>query len=213
MFGFLRSLVDANARELKRIQVIVDAINALEPKAKKLKDSDFKSETAKLKKAINGSREQLTVHLPWAFALVREASFRTLGERHFDSQLIAGIALHEGMIAEQKTGEGKTLSATAPLYLNALMGKGVHLVTVNDYLARRDAGWMGRVFDLLGMTTAAIISERSLLFDVNHLDAQALDWRLQHLRDITRKEAYQADITYGINSEFGFDYLRDNMAM
>ncbi|MCR4326357.1 MAG: preprotein translocase subunit SecA [Candidatus Roizmanbacteria bacterium] len=213
MFGFLRSFVDANARELKRIRVIVEEINALEPKAKKLKDSDFKSETAKLKKSINGSREQLVAHLPWAFALVREASYRTLGERHFDSQLIAGIALHEGMIAEQKTGEGKTLSATAPLYLNALMGKGVHLVTVNDYLARRDAGWMGRVFDLLGMTTAAIISERSLLFDVNHLDATALDWRLQHLRDITRKEAYQADITYGINSEFGFDYLRDNMAM
>lgn len=213
MLGFLKSLVDANARELKRIRTIVDEINALEPKAKKLKDSDFISETAKLKKAINGSREQLTAHLPWAYALVREASYRTLGERHFDSQLIAGIALHEGMIAEQKTGEGKTLSATAPLYLNALMGKGVHLVTVNDYLARRDAGWMGRVFDMLGMTTAAIISERSLLFDANHLDATAFDWRLQHLRDINRKEAYQADITYGINSEFGFDYLRDNMAM
>ena len=126
---------------------------------------------------------------------------------------MAGVVLHEGKVAEQKTGEGKTLSATAPLFLNALIKKGVHLVTVNDYLARRDAGWMGSLFHFLGMTTSAIISDKSFIFDPSFFDPSALDWRLQHLRLCSRKEAYQADITYGINSEFGFDYLRDNMAI
>ena len=142
-----------------------------------------------------------------------EAARRVLGQRHFDVQLSAGIALHEGKIAEQKTGEGKTLSAISALYLNALEGKGAHLVTVNDYLARRDAGWMGGVFHKLGLTTAAIISDRSFIYDPQHQDADAQDWRLSHLRSISRKEAYVCDITYGINSEFGFDYLRDNMAV
>jgi len=150
--------------------------------------------------------------LPLTFALVREASRRVLNQRHFDVQLIAGIALHEGKIAEQKTGEGKTLSATTALYLNALEGQGTHLVTVNDYLARRDAGWMGVIYHFLGFTTSAIISDKSFLYDPNFTDKEVTDWRLAHLREVSRKEAYLADVTYGINSEFGFDYLRDNMA-
>jgi len=211
MLNFLKSLVDTNARELKRLSRIVTEINNLEDKARTLKDSDFPKETNKLKDRIKNDQTQISAVLPWAYALVREASRRVLGERHFDVQLLAGIALHEGNIAEQKTGEGKTLSATAPLYLNALTGKGAHLVTVNDYLARRDAGWMGMVFDFLGMSTSAIISEQSYIYDREHFDTSSSDWRITHLRSVSRKEAYMADITYGINSEFGFDYLRDNM--
>jgi len=213
MINFFKKFFDSNASEIKRLQTIVERINALEPKVKKLKEQDFPKETARLKEQINGESKNLEAALPWAYALVREAAFRILGERHYDVQLMASIALHEGKIAEQKTGEGKTLSATAPLYLNSLLGKGAHLVTVNDYLARRDAGWMGMVFAYLGVTTAAMISEKSFLFDKNYVDKDATDWRLQHLRQISRKEAYQADVTYGINSEFGFDYLRDNMSM
>jgi preprotein translocase subunit SecA len=148
---------------------------------------------------------------PRAFALVREASRRVNGERHFDVQLMAAATLHFGKVAEQKTGEGKTLSAIPALYLNALSGRGAHLVTVNDYLARRDAGWMGPIYHLLGLSVSAIISDQSFLFDPGFTDESAGDFRLRHLRPITRKAAYEADITYGINSEFGFDYLRDNM--
>ena len=211
MLNFLKSLVDTNARELKRLSRVVTEINNLEDKVRKLKDTDFPKETQKLKMHVAKDTQQLSAVLPWAYALAREASYRVLGERHFDVQLMAGIALHEGTIAEQKTGEGKTLSATAPLYLNALTGKGAHLVTVNDYLARRDAGWMGMVFDFLGMSTSAIISEQSYIYDKTHFDTSSSDWRITHLRTVSRKEAYMADITYGINSEFGFDYLRDNM--
>ena len=213
MFKLFGQFFDSNAAEIKKLQKKVDQINELESKAKKLKDLDFPKQTAKLRAEIDGKQGHLEAALPWAYALVREAAFRVLGERHYDVQLMASVALHEGKIAEQKTGEGKTLSATAPLYLNALLGKGAHLVTVNDYLARRDAGWMGRVFAFLGLTTSAIISEKSFIFDKDYLDKQAIDWRLQHLREITRRQAYEADVTYGINSEFGFDYLRDNMSM
>lgn len=213
MLGFVKNLFDYNQKELNRIQKIVDQINALEDNARDLKDADFKKETEKLKKQVQNGEKSLDETLPWAFALVREASRRVLGLRHYDVQLIAGIALHEGKVAEQKTGEGKTLSATAPLYLNALMGRGAHLVTVNDYLARRDAGWMGQVYDFLGLTVSAMISEKSFIFDQEYFDDTASDYRLIHLRLLdSRKEAYQTDITYGINSEFGFDYLRDNMA-
>lgn len=213
MFGFVKNLFDYNQKELNRIQKIVDQINILEDDARDLKDADFKKETEKLKKQVQRGEKILDDILPWAYALVREASRRVLGLRHYDVQLIAGIALHEGKVAEQKTGEGKTLSATAPLYLNALMGRGVHLVTVNDYLARRDAGWMGQVYDFLGLSVSAMISEKSFIFDVEYFDETASDWRLIHLKPLeSRKEAYLADITYGINSEFGFDYLRDNMA-
>lgn len=213
MFKFIKKFFDYNQREVNRIKKIVVEINQLEDKVRNLKEKDFIKETNRLKTEIQENKKSLNEILPWAFALVREASRRVLGQRHFDVQLMAGVVLHEGKIAEQKTGEGKTLSATTALYLNALTGKSVHLVTVNDYLARRDCGWMGRVFYYLGLKTSAIISEKSYLFDPNFTDSSALDWRLKHLRSINRKEAYQADVVYGINSEFGFDYLRDNMAI
>lgn len=211
MFNIFKKFLDYNQREVDRLAQRVAEINKLEDKARVLKDSDFKEETKKLQSQVQSGEKTLDDILPWAYALVREVSRRVLGQRHFDQQLIAGVALHEGKVAEQKTGEGKTLSATAPLYLNALTGRGVHLVTVNDYLARRDAGWMGQVFSTLGLSVSAIISEKSYLFDPEFTDSATTDWRLIHLREITRREAYQADITYGINSEFGFDYLRDNM--
>jgi preprotein translocase subunit SecA len=212
MFQFIKKYFDYNERELESIRKVVIEINKLEDKAKSLKDRDFVKETKKLKEIIQTDEAKIDEQLPWAFALTREAARRVLGQRHFDVQLIAGVALHRGKIAEQKTGEGKTLSATTALYLNALTGKGVHLVTVNDYLARRDAGWMGQVFDFLGLKTAAIISDESFIFENDYQNKDVQDSRLIHLKQCTRREAYQADITYGINSEFGFDYLRDNMA-
>ncbi len=212
MFNFLKKFFDYNQKEVDRLNQTVEKVNALENKARDLADKDFIKETRKLQEIVRSEKQSLDEVLPWAYALVREASRRVLNQRHFDVQLMAGIALHEGKIAEQKTGEGKTLSATTALYLNALGGKGAHLVTVNDYLARRDAGWMGEIFHFLGLTTAAIISDHSFIFDPKYEDKEARDRRLAHLKPISRKEAYEADITYGINSEFGFDYLRDNMA-
>ncbi len=212
MFNIFKSFFDYNQREINRLQKKVEEINLLEDKARILKDSDFLNETKKFQQIVQGNENKTNEILPWAFALTREAARRALGQRHFDVQLMAAISLHEGKIVEQKTGEGKTLSSVPALYLNGLLGKGVHLVTVNDYLARRDCGWMGTIFDFLGLTTAAIISDRSFLFDPKHNENDTLDWRLKHLKPISRKEAYSADITYGINSEFGFDYLRDNMA-
>ena len=211
MFKFFKKFFDYNEKELARLRKKVEEVNTLEDKARKLKEEEFKKETEKLKQSAESSENKLAELLPWSFALVREAARRVLNQRHYDVQILAGIALHEGKIVEQKTGEGKTLSSITALYLNALVDKGAHLVTVNDYLARRDAGWMGGVFHLLGLTTSAIISEKSYIFDFNHTDSEAQDWRLSHLREASRKEAYLADITYGINSEFGFDYLRDNM--
>ncbi len=210
MLNFFGKLLDSNEKEIKRLRPIVESINGLDGEMRKLKDEGFAKKTAEFKERL-ASGQTLDDLLPEAFALVREAARRTIGERHYDVQLIASITLHNGKIAEQKTGEGKTLSATPALYLNALGGRGAHLVTVNDYLARRDAGWMGPIYHLLGVTVAAMISEQSFLYDPDFEDATADDWRLKHLRPITRKEAYLADITYGINSEFGFDYLRDNM--
>jgi preprotein translocase subunit SecA len=212
MFNLFKSFFNYNQREINRLQKKVDEINQLEDKARVLKDEQFVKETQKLRETLQSDENKIDEVLPWAYAIVREAARRTLGQRHFDVQLMAAIALHEGKIAEQKTGEGKTLSAVSALYLNALSGYGTHLVTVNDYLARRDCGWMGVIFDFLGLTTAAMISDRSFIFDPKYEDREALDWRLRHLRPISRKEAYLADVTYGINSEFGFDYLRDNMA-
>nr|MBP9691687.1 preprotein translocase subunit SecA [Candidatus Woesebacteria bacterium] len=212
MLKFIKTFFDYNQKEINRITKLVEKINSLEDNFKKYKDSDFKKKTEEFKKQITSGKKTLDEILPEAYALVREASFRSLGQRHFDVQIIAAIAMHEGKVVEQKTGEGKTLTATAALYLNALAGKGVHLVTVNDYLARRDAGWMGQVFDFAGLSTSAIISGESLLYDPEYSDSSIKDPRLTHLRSISRKVAYEADITYGINSEFGFDYLRDNMA-
>jgi len=211
MLNIFKSFFNYNLKEVNRLQKKIVEINLLEDKARDLKDSEFVVETRKLQKIVQADENKIDEILPWAFALSREAARRTLGQRHFDVQLIAAIALHEGKITEQKTGEGKTLSSVPALYLNALLGRGAHLVTVNDYLARRDCGWMGTVFNFLGLTTAAMISERSFIFDSKHNDKDAMDWRLQHLKPVSRKEAYKADITYGINSEFGFDYLRDNM--
>jgi len=212
MFDFIKKLFDYNEKQIRRMQVQVDQINLLEDKSRVLKDADFKKETKRLQEIIQNDSSKSEELLPWSFALVREAARRVLKERHYDVQLMAGVALHEGKIAQQRTGEGKTLSATTALYYNALFGKGAHLVTVNDYLVRRDAGWMGAVFAFLGLTTSAIISDQSFIYDVDYIDKEAHDWRLSHLKSTTRKEAYLADITYGINSEFGFDYLRDNMA-
>jgi preprotein translocase subunit SecA len=211
MFNILNKFFDSNEKELKKIRPLVLKINSLEEKYEKLKDSDFIQKTQEFKKTIADGKF-LDEVLPDAFALVREATKRTIGQRHFDVQLIAAIALSQGKIAEQKTGEGKTLSAVPSLYLHSLTGKGVHLVTVNDYLARRDAGWMGAIFNFLGLNVSSIISEQSFLYDPKFTNKDVNDFRLLHLRPIDRKEAYKADIVYGINSEFGFDYLRDNMA-
>jgi len=196
-----------NERELKRYFKIVEEINALEPRISKLSDEELKEKTDEFKERLTKG-ETLDDILTEAFATVREAAKRTLGMRHFDVQIVGGIVLHEGKIAEMKTGEGKTLVATLAAYLNALEGKGVHLVTVNDYLARRDVQWMGPVYNFLGLSVGVIQPDTSFLYDPNY---RVQDKRFDRLRTCTKKEAYLADITYGTNNEFGFDYLRDNM--
>src|SRR5918911_1640814 len=205
-------LGDPNAREVKRHGDRVADINELEPVVQKLTDDELKGKTLEFRERLTNG-ESLEDVLVEAFAVAREAARRAIGLRPFDVQLIGGIVLHQGKIAEMKTGEGKTLVAVLPLYLNALEGKGVHLVTVNDYLARRDAGWNGPIYHMLGMSVAVIGHEMSLVYDPDYKDESHADPRLQHLRPVTRQEAYHADITYGTNSEFGFDYLRDNMAV
>ena len=192
MFGFLKKLFgDDNENEIRRMQEYVERINALEPAMKKLSDASLAAKTVEFRQRLEDG-EALELLLPEAFAVVREASVRTTGMRHFDVQLLGGVTLHEGKIAEMKTGEGKTLVATLPVYLNALEGKGVHLVTVNDYLAKRDSEWMGQIYRFLGLSVGLI--------------AHGLDFA-------DRRAAYAADITYGTNNEFGFDYLRDNMVI
>jgi len=205
-------------RQIKKWKPLVDKINGLEEKTKKLADADFKLKTEEFKKRLNEG-EDINNILPEAFALVREASVRTRGERHYDVQLVGGIALHLGNVAEMRTGEGKTLVATLPAYLNALYNKGVHIVTVNDYLSRRDAVWMGELFSLLGITVGVINSQStSFIYDPTHKneednsDIGAFKVQYEFLRPCSRKEAYQYDIVYGTNNEFGFDYLRDNLA-
>ncbi|RJR29095.1 preprotein translocase subunit SecA [Candidatus Microgenomates bacterium] len=210
MIQIISRIIDLNKRELDRLQKQVKRINELEGKMKKLKDIDFPKKTEEFKKRLK--KEKLEDLIPEAFALTREASVRVLGQRQHDVQLIAGVALFEGKIVEQKTGEGKTLTAAAPLYLRALSGKGVHLVTVNDYLARIGAGWNAPVYKFLGLTTGVIAQEqKSYIYDEEYDDTSHGDERLAHLKPAPRKEAYSADITYGTNNEFGFDYLRDNM--
>ena len=191
MFGdLIKKIVGSkNDRELKRIQPVIERINELEVQIHPLKDDQLQAKTGEFKGRLE-QREPLDDILPKAFAVVREAGKRVLGERHYDVQLIGGIILHEGKIAEMATGEGKTLVATLPAYLNSLTGKGVHIVTVNDYLARRDSEWMGAIYRFLGLSVGVILHE---------------------LTDPERKQAYGCDITYGTNNEFGFDYLRDNM--
>jgi len=201
---------DPQAKTVKRLKKQVLAINELETVYEKMSLEKLAKQTEEFKKQL---KEKKTIDdiMPHAFAVVREASKRTLGMRHFDVQLIGGMALHEGNVAEMKTGEGKTLVATAPIYLNALTGKGAHVVTVNDYLAQRDAGWMAQVYHALGLSTGVIVADQSFIFDPEFINKNHVDERMQHLKPCTRKEAYAADITYGTNNEFGFDYLRDNM--
>lgn len=202
---------DPQKRTLKRLQKRVGEVNALAEKYHNMKAAELKQQTAVLKKRLEKKGTTLDMILPDAFALMREVSDRVLGQRHYDVQLMGGMVLHEGNVAELKTGEGKTLMATLPSYLNALSGKGVHIVTVNDYLAQRDAGWMGEVHHYLGLSVGCIINEQSFLFDPKFDNPDHDDPRIKKLRPCTRKEAYAADITYGTNNEFGFDYLRDNM--
>ena len=240
---------DPAKRNLRRMEKIVQIINKLEPKYKKMSDTELKDQTNLLKERLINLRKKadakialkkqavknsknlkkskapkvkitdtakeedkiLDQLLPEAFALVRESTFRILGMRHFDVQLIGGIALHEGNVAEMKTGEGKTLVALLPAYLNALTERGVHIVTVNDYLAQRDAGWNAPVLHFLGLSVGVIIADASYIYDPDYLNEEHSDERMQHLKPCTRKQAYLADITYGTNNEFGFDYLRDNM--
>src|SRR6202007_1521350 len=179
----------ANDRYVKSLGPIVSAINEIEPQLEAMSDEELRARTQRFREQLTEGTE-LDDLLVDAFATVREAAKRTLGQRHFDVQLMGGVVLHRGMISEMKTGEGKTLVATLPVYLNALTGKGVHVVTVNDYLARRDAEWMGQIYRFLGLTVGCIVHE---------------------LRDPERRAAYACDITYGTNNEVGFDYLRDNM--
>jgi len=223
-------------REHKRLQKIVTEINALEPSIKKLANKDFPRRTEvlrqKVQKAIKyhddrqrrllteeeKKKEQAELEkrlaeiLPEAFALAREAAWRVIKERPYDVQLFGGIVLHEGKIAEMKTGEGKTLAATLPAYLNALTGRGVHIVTVNDYLARRDANWMGAVFNFLGLTTACLNHDIAYRYHPEKIDENEVTVEMENLKPIERREAYRCDVLYGTNNEFGFDYLRDNMA-
>ncbi|MEK7849171.1 MAG: preprotein translocase subunit SecA, partial [Chloroflexota bacterium] len=206
---WLGSLLDSNERELKGLRSWVERANSLEADVQQLSDADLRGKTEQFRSRLHGG-ESLDDILPEAFAAVREASRRTIGLRHFDVQLMGGMVLHRGQIAEMKTGEGKTLVATLPLYLNALSGEAAHLVTVNDYLARRDTHWMGPVYHALGLRAACIYQEATFLFDPERTSQDA---RWPHLHPIPRREAYQADITYGTNYEFGFDYLRDNMAL
>ena len=218
MFNNIAKVIGGNPqkREIERLRVLVDAINQVEPQYADLSQDDLHGLSASFKLRLERG-EPLDDLLVDAFAAVREASKRTIGLRHFNVQLIGGIAMHEGMIAEMRTGEGKTLVATLPLYLNALSGKGVHLVTVNDYLARRDARWMAPIYHALGLSVGVLQSRRDesagmdgFIIDPNFRSFKEED---DQLRPVGRQEAYAADITYGTNNEFGFDYLRDNLIM
>ena len=215
---------DSNEKVIESLKPIVEGINLLEDGVQKLSDTELKNKTGEFKKRLQGSsdakleQEELEAILPEAFAVVREAARRTLNQRHFDAQLMGGIALHRGEIAEMKTGEGKTLVATLPAYLNAISGGGVHIVTVNDYLSRRDAAWMGQIYNALGLSVGCLNHEISYLYDPAHTEGDKErdilgSFKVVHefLKPVSRREAYAADITYGTNNEFGFDYLRDNM--
>ncbi len=207
MISKLRKILgDGSERAVKRMQPAVDEVNALEGRFARLSDDELRGMTDQFRERL-ANKETLDDLAPEAFAAVREVSKRVLGMRHFDVQIIGGITLHQGRIAEMRTGEGKTLVATLPVYLNALTGRGVHVITVNDYLARRDASWMGAVYHALGISVACLQHEDSLLYDPDNEESD------EGMRPVHRREAYAADITYGTNSEFGFDYLRDNLAL
>jgi preprotein translocase subunit SecA len=214
MVKWLSGLIDSNEKELRRFRPLVDDINSLEPEFEKLSDAELRAKTDEFKTRLKDG-ESLDDILPEAYAAVREAAKRTIRQRHFDVQLMGGIVLHQGKIAEMRTGEGKTLVATLPLYLNALSGQGCHLVTVNDYLAKRDCHWMGPIYQTLGVSVACINAQQatgqtapSYIYDLSY-ESEEQKWK--SLRPVTRRQAYEADVTYGTNNEFGFDYLRDNM--
>jgi preprotein translocase subunit SecA len=207
LFG---KLFGSNEREINKLQPIIESINALEEKMIALSDAELKDKAKEFRLRIEKG-ETLDEILPEAFAVVREVAKRVIGERHYDVQLMGGIALHKGMITEMKTGEGKTLTSTLPIYLNAVEGKGVHVVTVNDYLAKRDCNWMGSVYESLGLSTACIMHDISYLYESKVIDNNEVSVEMENLKEITRRGAYAADVTYGTNNEFGFDYLRDNM--
>ena len=210
MFGILSKFLDSNEKQVNKLQPLIDEVGSFEKKISKLTDSKLEAKTAEFKQRhLKG--ETLDDLLPEAFAVVREAAERTLNQRHYDVQIMAGITLHQGKIAEQKTGEGKTLTASLALYLNSLGGQGVHLATVNDYLARIGLGWMGPIYAALGVTAGCIMQEKAFIYDPKFEDKTQVDWRLRHLKPVDKKQGYKADITYGTNNEFGFDYLRDNM--
>jgi len=209
--SFIGGLFDSNEGELRKLRKIAARINQLEPEVQKRSESDLAQSTTSFRERL-AKGETLDDMLPEVFASVREAAKRTIGQRHFDVQLMGGLALHKGHIAEMRTGEGKTLVASLALYANALEGKGAHLITTNDYLAKTGAGWMAPIYKALGATVAYIAHEKSAIYDTA-VELEAVDPRHRHWRDVSRREAYDADITYGQNSEFGFDYLRDNMAM
>lgn len=216
MFNFLKNLFGQ-----ENFEPLIQEINSLEKDFERLSAEELKNKSGEIKEKIQKG-EPIDDFLPQTFALVREAAKRTLGQRHFDVQLIGGITLHRGRIAEMLTGEGKTLAATAPAYLNALAGKGVHVVTVNDYLAKRDAVWMGQIYHALGLNVGCLTHEQAFLYDPNYKESEVKDKERDilgsfkvisdFLRPVSRREAYLADITYGTNHEFGFDYLRDNLA-
>ena len=216
MLKLFKGLFDSNERELKRLEQDVDEINRLEPQYELLSDAELRAKMDEFKARL-ADGVSLDEILPEAYAAVREAAKRTIKQRHFDVQLLGGIVLHQGKIAEMKTGEGKTLVATLPLYLNALGGQGCHLVTVNDYLARRDCRWMGPIYHALGVSVASINAQQTIgqpapsyIYDPGY---ESEDQKWSFLRPVTRRQAYEADITYGTNNEFGFDYLRDNMVL
>ena len=196
-----------NERELKRLWPIVEQVGSLESRISGLSDEQLREKSAEFRRSLEAGKSMDEL-LPEAFAVVREVSKRKMRMRHFDVQILGGVVLHEGKISEMKTGEGKTLVATLPVYLNALEGKGVHVVTVNDYLAKRDAQWMGPLYHFLGLSVSIIQHDTSFLYDPAYYST---DKRMDFLKPCTRQEAYAADITYGTNNEFGFDYLRDNM--
>ncbi len=210
MVNILKKIFGYNERQLRRLRGIAEEINKYDEELEDVSDDELRDRTKRFKDQIQSKTPAVEL-LPEAFAVVREASKRTTGMRHYDVQMMAAVSLFEGKIAEQKTGEGKTLSATPALYLRALEGKGAHLVTVNDYLARRDCGWMGQIYDFLGLSVGCIVPDQSFLYD-SEFEKPVDDKRLRHLKPSERELAYQADITYGTNNEFGFDYLRDNMA-
>ena len=242
VLGFLSRFVDSNDREIRRLQPLVDAANALEPELREESDAQIRTrmdevragltelqegfgrgadeldeddparrrdlETERLKKETEQLQAALDDVLPEVFAAAREAMRRTLGMRHFDVQVMGGIVLHQGKIAEMKTGEGKTFVPTLAATLNGLTGRGVHVVTVNDYLARRDAQWMGPIFHFLGVSVGIVVGEEAYRFEPGY---HTTDERLINLRPCSRRAAYAADVTYGTNHHFGFDYLRDNL--